>query len=215
MAEVEPDAEIAAMNVLVKALDPLDDDARARVLDYTLKRLGMREVVSSSSLATPTLSEVIEQLPVAFAPAAAVVDIRTLREQKAPSSANEMAAVVAYYLAETAPADQRTETVTTPDIERLFKQAGYPLPSRIGNTLPNAAAAGYFDSTGRGEYKLNPVGFNLVTQNLPRTSGQAQRRSPTRKRTAAPPVRAAGARTAKAKAGSRAAKTPPKKKRTR
>jgi hypothetical protein len=172
MAENERDAEIRALEVLIDALEPLDDDARARVLEYTLRRLGMREMPAAKPLAAEPIADHVEAGP--HAGADRLVDIRTLREEKAPKTANEMAAVVAYYLAEAAPEAERKQTVTTADLERLFKQAGYPLPSRIGNTLANAAAAGYFDNAGRGEYRLNPVGFNLVTQNLPRSGGQAQ-----------------------------------------
>lgn len=184
MAEVERDQEIAAIEALVTALEPLSDDARARVLDYTLKRLGMREVPASPALAQPHSADETPDSPTPSPaqPGRAVVDIRTLRDEKAPQSANEMAAVAAYYLAEAAPYEERKDTITSADLERLFKQASYPLPSRITNTLPNAASAGYFDTAGRGAYRLNPVGHNLVTQTLPRSGGQPAR-SATRKRT--------------------------------
>jgi hypothetical protein len=34
--------------------------------------------------------------------------------------------------------------------------------------LVDARGAGYFDSAGRGKYKLNPVGHNLVVHKLPK-----------------------------------------------
>ena len=181
MAETPRDAEIHALEVLIEALDPLDDDARARVLEYTLRRLGMRELPVGVPADTPRVKDP-GSAPPAVLPTGRVVDIRTLRAEKAPATAIEMAAIVAYYLSEAAPKEQRKETVTTADIERYFKQAHHPLPNRIGNTLPNAAAAGYFDSAARGAYKLNPVGYNLVTQNLPRSSTQNPQRAGTRKR---------------------------------
>jgi hypothetical protein len=139
----------------------------------------MREMPAAKPLAAEPIPDRVEARTQAAADR--LVDIRTLREEKGPKTANEMAAVVAYYLAEAAPERERKQTVTTADLERHFKQAGYPLPSRIGNTLANAAAAGYFDNAGRGEYRLNPVGFNLVTQNLPRSGDQSRRRAATRK----------------------------------
>jgi hypothetical protein len=42
-----------------------------------------------------------------------------------------MAAVVAYYLSEAAPQDERKEAVTTADIAKYFKQANYRVPTRI------------------------------------------------------------------------------------
>lgn len=182
MAQANTDAEIQALQVVIDALEPLDDDARSRVLDYTLKRLGMREISIASSLASPHAEAGPPAEPETPTPKQ-LTDIRSLREAKQPSSAVEMAAVVAYYLSEAAPAEERKEAVTTADIEKYFKQAQYRLPARIESTLNNAAAAGYFDRAARGEYRLNPVGFNLVTQTLPRGAGQGPRRAPTRKRT--------------------------------
>jgi hypothetical protein len=78
-----------------------------------------------------------------------------------------MACVTAFYLQELALGDERKDTVNASDLERYFKQAGYKLPSRIAQTLIDAKAAGYMDSTGRGEYKLNAVGYNLVAHSLP------------------------------------------------
>jgi hypothetical protein len=174
------DAEIRALQALIEALQPLDDDARSRVLEYTLKRLGMRELSTSSTLAEqPEPSPPTPEPPIP----AHVTDIRSLTAQKQPSTAVEMAAIVAYYLAEAAPTSERKAAVTTGDIEKYFKQANYRLPTQIKNTLNNAAAAGYFDRPDRGQYRLNPVGFNLVTQTLPRGSGQATpRRAPASKK---------------------------------
>jgi hypothetical protein len=198
MAETPRDAEIQALEVLIAALEPLDDDARARVLEYTLRRLAMRELPVGVPAETPHAKD-LATLPPPIASSGQVVDIRTLRAEKSPGTAIEMAAIVAYYLSEAAPEEQRKETVTTADIERYFKQAQYPLPSRIGNTLTNAAAAGYFDSAARGAYKLNPVGYNLVTQNLPRGSAQNPQRAATRKRATTSAASASKAGSAKKK----------------
>ena len=40
MAQANPDAEIQALQAVINALEPLDDDARSRVLEYTMRRLG-------------------------------------------------------------------------------------------------------------------------------------------------------------------------------
>ena len=79
-----------------------------------------------------------------------------------------MAAVVAYYLSEVAPPDERRTQIKRADVERYFKQARFRFPAAPGNVLPNATAAGYFDSAQRGSYVLNPVGYNLVVHTLPR-----------------------------------------------
>jgi hypothetical protein len=96
------------------------------------------------------------------------IDIRTLRNEKQPTNALQMACIVAYYLQEHAPRDERTKEVTAADVERLFKQAGYKLPSRTTQLLVDTKAAGYFESVDRGKYRLTRVGYNLVTHSLPK-----------------------------------------------
>jgi hypothetical protein len=90
-----------------------------------------------------------------------------MKEEKAPSSAIEMAAMVAFYLSELASPDIRKDVVSKKDIDKYFKQANFPLPKESKFTLPNAAKAGYFDALGNGQYRLNPVGYNLVAHGLP------------------------------------------------
>lgn len=95
------------------------------------------------------------------------MDIKTFKETKNPSSARQMACVVAYYLAEIATGEERKEVVTTGDIEKYFKQARFTLPTKLEQILIDCRAAGYFESRNRGEYKLTRVGHNLVAHQLP------------------------------------------------
>jgi len=90
-----------------------------------------------------------------------------------------MAAIVAYYISEIAGIKH---TISTADIERYFKQAAFKLPKKIQQTLPNAAAAGYFEAEGNGAYRLNPVGYNLVVHGLPRPHGTGEPRRTRRKK---------------------------------
>jgi hypothetical protein len=97
-----------------------------------------------------------------------ITDIRSLKERKQPSNAQEMACLVAYYLEELAPTESRKNDIGADDLDKYFKQADFPLPKKMLQVLVDAKASGYFDSTGRGKYKLNPVGYNLVAHGLPR-----------------------------------------------
>lgn len=199
MSSTSGDAEIRAIEQVIQALDPLENDARDRVLDYAFKRLGIAQPDLSPVPAKP-LAE--EPAPPSEAAAPSARDIRTLREEKQPKSANEMAAVVGYYLAEVAPEAERKREIGTPDIEKYFKQAQHRLPEAPGKTLRNAAAAGYFDSAGRGLYSLNPVGHNLVAHGLPREASAPQ-----------PRKRRSTGKTKNKKSQSRKAKAPTKGKR--
>jgi hypothetical protein len=179
------DREFQAMQTVYSALDSLDEDARSRVLDYVLRRLGVRALPPSGSPAT-TLAEAARTVP--STSDGGFIDIRTLRERKAPRNAVEMAALVAYYLTEKAPEADRKNTIGTSEIQKYFKQAGFRLPSSPRLALHQGKNAGYLDQATRGHYKLNPVGFNLIEHGLPAASGSTSSAS------AARSTRAAGTR---------------------
>lgn len=101
------------------------------------------------------------------------LDIRTLRQQKQPGSAAQMACVTAYYLAEHAEDSESAGTITTADLEKYFKQAGFPLPRKLEQVLADGRRSGYFDQVSRGEYKLTRVGYNLVAHKLPKSDKAA------------------------------------------
>jgi hypothetical protein len=99
------------------------------------------------------------------------LDIKTLKERKKPASAKQMACLIAYYLSDVAPAHERRDFVTHEDIEKYFKQAGYPQTNKMEQVLVDAKRSGYFESSVRGQYKLNPVGHNLVAYKMPADRG--------------------------------------------
>ena len=174
------DQEIEAIKSMLQALTPLSPKARVSVLDYISKRLdiAMPEAAQQSDAGGGTAADTSPPAPEGG------VHIKDLKAQKKPRSANEMAALVAYYLANLAPQADRKKTVNQKDIETYFKIAGFTPPKQIRVTLPNAKAAGYFDSVGEGEYKLNAVGQNLVVHSMPRGKGTEQKARRARKKTA-------------------------------
>ena len=166
-----PDPELGAINVILDALDGLESDSIQRVLDYVIGRLSIPRAGVTLSAAAPSASSAhgATVSPVG----GRQVSVRDLKDQKQPTSANQMAALVAYYLAEVAPSDERKEAVNAADLQRYFKQAGFRLPKSVPHALPNAAAAGYLEAIGNGMYRLNPVGYNLIAHGLPRGAGDA------------------------------------------
>lgn len=172
------DRELDAMAAILDALEGLEGESIHRVLDYVFGRLSIarpgRLQVAHSASVVPTGRATAEPTVAGRQPS-----IRDLREEKRPHSANQMAALVAYYLSEIAKEEERKEAISASDIEKYFKQAGFKLPKAIPQALPNAAAAGYLDATGNGLYRLNPVGYNLVVHGLPRDQ---EKTSPTGKR---------------------------------
>lgn len=163
--------EIDAIKTVLTALEPLPADARERVIQYISTHLHIRSslpAVASAAALMPAAPASIAALPAATPAAQVPTHIKTFKEQKKPRSANEMAALVAYYLAELVPPEQRKATVTARDLQTYFKIGDFPLPGQMRWTLPNAKTAGYFDSAGGGEYRLNAVGHNLVAHSMPR-----------------------------------------------
>ncbi len=189
MADAAADSELQAIQTILSTLSVLDSQARSRVIDYVFRRLGLTPSDSAAGLAE--LGAIGSTEPIesgGLLPSLEARDVRSLKQARAPKSAAEMAAIVAYYLAELAPPSERKDTVSTSDLAKYFKQAGYPLPKALRVTLANAASAGYFDAVARGQYKLNPVGYNLVVHGLPETAKRRTTRKPSngrRKRTSA------------------------------
>lgn len=178
---IDSDAELQAMRLVLGALVPLKREGRERVLDYVLNRLGMTSQVPGSVTNelsySPSITEKPQQTTVG-----GVANIRSLKEEKSPRSANEMAALVAYYLAELAP--ERKQSINADDIKKYFLEARYELPNSTSQLLINAKNSGYLESAGTGQYKLNSVGYNLVMHKLgsPTVPTTPTRRSPRQRR---------------------------------
>jgi hypothetical protein len=105
-------------------------------------------------------------------------DIRTFFDVKKPSSDVEAATAAAYFYTYAAPEKDRRETIDAALLQDAFRLARRPLPSRTIFTLNNARNAGYLDSAGEGQFKLNAVGYNLVEHALGSEGSEKVRRKP-------------------------------------
>lgn len=173
MSENQNNAEWKCLEDVVAALKPLDASTRLKIIKTAMIFMEMDpEAIASSQRekANPPKDE----LDGAVKLESTFKDIRTLRDEKQPKSDMQMAVIVAYYLSEIAVGDERKVTITADDITRLFKQAQHKIPPNANKTLHNAKNAGYLEQVGSGEFKLNPVGYNLVVHTLP-SDGAAPR----------------------------------------
>lgn len=166
-----------AIDQIVTALEALDPKTRQTAVDAACSHLGLQTVKDTPSAPSPsppsTLTQPLHASPPPHSHTTATrVDIRTLKQEKNPGSVKQMACLVAYYLQELAPEGEKKETVSTADLEKYFKQAGFKLPKALDQVLRDAKSSGYFESAGRGEYKLNAVGYNLVVHGLPKSKGE-------------------------------------------
>lgn len=163
------DKEIEAIKTLLVTLEPLEPTVRESVITYVLGRLG---VVLPESQPPVAGQEKPSRGVGAVWPEGKVVihkevHIKDLKDEKKPRSAVEMAVLVAYYLSQRAREKDRKNFVTVKDLEMYFKIAGFRLPTQMHYTAFSAIKGGYLDSAGTGKYKLNPVGYNLVTHSMP------------------------------------------------
>lgn len=132
-------------------------------------RKPVSSTIASSSSPTPAPS--VRSTP---------VDIRTFFQEKSPSSDVEATAVAAYYYQYLASPPHKRDTVDAESLQEAFRLARWPLPKRTIFTLANARNAGYLDSIGDGQYRLNPVGYNLVEHTIGHADESAKK--PRRKR---------------------------------
>lgn len=174
MAKKEGKTLGSAIDEIVSALEVLEPDARTTAVTAACTHLKIpigTAQQSGSVPSTPGAGTFESPEGGSFPPK--VGDIKTLKEEKNPRGAAEMACLVAYYLQELAPPEARKDTIATADLRKYFKQAKFKLPVRIVQTLIHAKDAGYFDSAGSGSYKLNAVGYNLAVHTLPRKKSES------------------------------------------
>ncbi|MFA7254861.1 MAG: hypothetical protein WC133_02015 [Candidatus Omnitrophota bacterium] len=176
----------AAIDLIVSVLKGLDQNAQFTALKASCEYLGIPALGNFKK--SETLREMSSGESPLFevTPEPKIVDIKTLRNQKNPKTVLEMAAIVAFYLAELSPKEDRKTDVTVQDLVKFFKQAGFPLPKRPDAIFGNAKNAGYFEPTSWGRFRLTPVGYNLAAHNLPRSSNEGiprkERRAPKTKK---------------------------------
>jgi hypothetical protein len=102
-------------------------------------------------------------------------DIKSFVAEKAPKNDVQFAAVAAYFYRFEASEAERKDVIVAEDLQTAGRQArGYGFTKPLG-TLNNAVALGYFDRAGRGEFKLNAVGENLVAMTLPSSESSGKR----------------------------------------
>jgi hypothetical protein len=161
-----------AIDQIVEALQSMEPAGRIAALEAACSYLGINSVIKenpevANTSYPPSLTPVNNTSP------SKQIDIRSFKEEKNPTSASQMACVVAFYLQELAPQTERKNSISAADLTKYFKQAGFKLPSAMNQLLLDAKSSGYLDSTSaKGEYSLNAVGYNLVAHNLPKKSSK-------------------------------------------
>lgn len=161
--------DLEAVRLLAETLQPFTGEDRERIIRWAREKLGM---TVTAAPAVPPRADVPPAEATRDAAAAAsqtAVDIRKFVSEKAPRSDVHFAATVAYYHQFKEPEDQRKDSITKEDLVEACRQVDRKRPKVPAQVLVNAYQDGLFDRGGKGHYKLNSVGENLVAMALPGT----------------------------------------------
>lgn len=165
MAEAKNDFDIA--KDLFEQLEALETDRQRRILRWVAEALGIK---------TPSLEPRHEAVPTddlnvrMMIPASAdtgTKDIKSFVGSKNPKSDIQFATVVAYYYRFEAPPEDRKDTINSEILQNSTRLVNRDRLAKPHLTLNNAKNLGYLDSAGRGSFRINTVGENLVAMTLP------------------------------------------------
>lgn len=182
------------IKAILTGRDPVEQE---RIIRWVNESLGLAKSPTApitspvQALPSPQSSASSSIQPSVQGPSLVKKDIRSFVAEKMPKSDVQFAVVAAYFYRFTAPETERKETITPKELDNAGRQArGYAFKKSL-QTLYNARNLGYFDSAGRGEFKLNAVGENLVAMALPGTTSKSTVIKSARGRTKRPGLRGA------------------------
>lgn len=177
-----------AAKVIVEALSKLDKPTQALAMKFAAETLGLKAPEVALTASKSESVEPAELHPPSGGGPTHSTDIKQFTAAKSPRSDQQFAAVVAYFYRFEAPEDQRRDTIDADGLVEAARLAGRRRPAKAIFTLNNAKNAGYLDSTGSGEFRINSVGENLVAMALPGDdngdSGKPKRKKSTKKKSA-------------------------------
>lgn len=160
-------------------------EEQARIIRWVSESLSLQPIQSSSAVESHAGTIMPSQLPAvhdgAASPAHSVVsrpkDIKGFVQEKHPKSDVQFATVVAYYYRFEASENHRKESITTKDLEEATRHVNWDRFPRVDIPLSNAVKQGYLDRVGKGAFRINAVGENLVAMSLPgtKTDSNSQR----------------------------------------
>jgi hypothetical protein len=157
---------------LFDQLKGLDKGRQTRIVRWVAEALNLSPEVSgpgapAAGPSPPVSSEDRPRQVGAATGAARPIDIKTFVDTKSPKNDVQFATAVAYYYRFEAPEGHRKESIASDDLQNAARLTGRERFKSPHLTLNNAKNSGYLDSAGRGAFKINTVGENLVAMTLP------------------------------------------------
>ena len=182
-SQLKPKDEFDAVRMVVEILKDFSSDDQARVMRWAQEKLGF---AGGPHSAVPGFAMPGMAVPGVGGAASGPkgTDISSFMQAKSPINDVQFATAVAYYYAFEAPEATRKFEISASDLLEAARQSGRARLRKPIITLHNTMKRGYLDKGGRGTFKINPVGENLVAMGLP--SGSAtlspRRSRPSRKK---------------------------------
>lgn len=170
-----------ALRMIVGELESFASDDQKLVIKWATEKLG----IDIGPLPNPSAGAATIP-PSQTAAVVTATNIKSFVEEKSPSSDNQFAAVVAYFHRFVAP--EKKDSIGSDDLTEATRLANWQRLKQPAKTLANACATGLLDNVGRGMYRLNAVGENLVALVLP---GGGNSKAPSRKAKARPKKKSA------------------------
>ena len=174
-------SEIDSMKKVEEALEPLDEAAKKRVLDWACSRyLGQQAITPDTPLNTgsiksgggkkkaakkkPKTKSMPKQIKNLNLNPSGKQSAKEFSLEKKPSNARQKCVVAVYYLRDII----GEPSVTTDHVFTYFKTAGWPIPTDLVNTLQQAGSTGWLDTADALNILITPIGENLIEHDLPK-----------------------------------------------
>lgn len=151
MADAKANLEVNAMKVIDEALDPLEKDARARVLQWVLSKFHIGRIPEGAMGGEGSR-----------VPKKAIPEGQSLKEflgKKKPENNYERVACIVYYLEN----EKNYESIKTQDVYDANTEARQPKLSNASFFVRDAAFKyGYLTTLGYGKYGVSSRGESVV-----------------------------------------------------
>lgn len=168
--------DLEAVRILVSTLEKFEKNDQERIIRWAKEKLGIPIIEQSTSSAHASVdSSAHAQDGQRAAPHSKTKskDLKSFYEEKKPSSDMQFATFVAYYYKFEAPESERKDNIDSEILQDATRLANRDRLNDPNKTLRNAKFNGYLDSgEGRGFYKINTVGENLIAMTLPQESSR-------------------------------------------
>ena len=174
-------SEINSMKSVEDALEPLDEAARKRVLDWACARyLGVQSTIAAVAQQPQDQSGSVKKAKTAKKKAKGKVLPKQIKDlnlkppgktsgqdfalEKKPSNVMHKCVVAVYYLRD----ELGLPAISVDHVFTFFKNATWKIPADLINTLQQAGTAGWLDTADSQNIIITPIGENLVEHDLPK-----------------------------------------------